>query len=109
MRRKEIVDNKIKKRIENISESENIMLERLSPERFCRYLFVENYMELKFLEYIRNLCNYLLDSENNKLEVPEDIERYADSIEDSIFKELHKIDSKFLVMYYKNEIIEKGE
>ena len=99
MRRKEIVDNKLN-RVLNVSESENIMLESMSPDNFCKYLFEQNYMQVKFLEYIRNLCNYLLDSENNDLEAPEEIERYADSIEDSIFKELHKIDAKILVKYY---------
>ncbi|MBO5922276.1 MAG: hypothetical protein J6Q48_07830 [Bacteroidaceae bacterium] len=99
IKRKEFVNTKI-----NITSQldfeEKEMAERFGDCDFFGFLILYRFMSNKYLEYIRDLCNYLLDSKDSELEVPEEINDYASSIEDDILRDLRRIRANFLVEWY---------
>lgn len=100
MRRKEVIDNKLKKAAK-LSKKEKEILKVLDEFEIENLDFEVRMTQIKYFHHVQNVCQYLLDSCTPVFDVPDELKEEADSIEEDIFMDLKDIRSKIINKYVR--------
>lgn len=98
MDRKEIFEKKLKEAAK-LTKGEKQMVKSFDDCELCNHLYEVKVYQTMYVQYVQNICQYLLDSCNTELNVPDELKEEADLIENHILKDLNDIRAYFLMTY----------
>lgn len=104
MNRNKIFEKKLEA-ASKLSIKEKQLIELLPESEMDDLIIEADSLHKKYLNYIQDICKYLLDSETPDLEVTEALEDFANAIEDTILMDLRNMRVQLMEHHFDHTFI----